>query len=90
MEVRQLRFSRGRDFASSPERASPFAIGAGKTAGFTFSSSGPGAYSTYFGLTANAAPTKFPTDHSQVLRLYVDTSVHMPFPGTDATMGTAH
>src|ERR1700739_1738447 len=67
--------------ALSPRPASPLQIAAGKKVDFTFSSSAPGAYSCYFGLTGGSAPGKFPTDRSQALRLEVDMSIAPPFPG---------
>ena len=74
----------------SPRPASPFPIAAGQKADFTFSSSKPGAYSAYFGVTGGSAPGKFPTDRSQVLRLEMDTSIALPFPGPGDHMGTGH
>lgn len=76
--------------ALSPRPASPFPIAAGKKADFTFSSSAPGAYSVYFGVTGGSAPGKFPTDRSQALRLEVDMSIAPPFPGPGDNMGTGH
>ncbi len=73
----------------SPRPTSPFLIGAGKKAEFSFSSSAAGAYSAYFAHTSNSAP-KFSTDRSQQLRLEVDASIAPPFPGPGDTMGTGH
>ena len=74
----------------TPRPTSPCEIAAGKTADFTFSSSEPGAYSAYFALTGDSAPGQFPTDRSQALRLEVDMSIALPFPGPGDTMGTGH
>jgi hypothetical protein len=74
----------------SPRPASPFPIGAGTKAEFSFSSSAAGAYSAYFTRKGDAAPGKFPADRSQMLRLEIDTSIAPPFPGPGDHMGTGH
>ena len=74
----------------SPRPASPFPIAAGKKAEFTFSSSAQGAYSAFFAQKRASTPPKFRTDHSQVLRLELDTSIAPPFPGPGDTMNTGH
>jgi hypothetical protein len=74
----------------SPRPASPFPIPAGSKAAFTFSSSAPGAYSAYFGVTADSAPGNFPADRSQVLRFEMDMSIAPPFPGPGDGMTTGH
>jgi hypothetical protein len=74
----------------SPKPASPFAIAAGKTAAFSFSSSQPGAYSAFFALHASPTPARFPGGKSQALRLEILTSDQPPFTGPSDTVGTGH
>jgi hypothetical protein len=69
----------------SPQPANPLTI-AGTTA-FSFASSGPGAYSIFFGADANSAPANFPADSSQMLRLEIAASDAPPF---DNPMTTGH
>jgi hypothetical protein len=76
--------------ALSPRPASPFPIAAGQKADFTFSSSAPGAYSAYFGVTEGSAPGQFPSGRSQALQFEVDMSIAPPFPGPGDGMGTGH
>jgi hypothetical protein len=74
----------------SPAPSNPFAIGAGKTAEFSFSSSQPGAYSAFFTADATAAPSHFPGGNSNVLRLGVEGSGGSGFSGPGDTVGTGH
>jgi hypothetical protein len=74
----------------SPRPASPFPIPPGANAAFTFSSSAPGAYSAYFGVTEGSVPGTFPTERSQALQLEVEMSIAPPFPGPGDSMGTGH
>jgi hypothetical protein len=76
--------------ALSPQPGTSFAIAAGQKAEFAFSSSAPGAYSAYFGVTDGSAPGSFPTGRSQSLQLEVDMSIAPPFPGPGDGMGTGH
>lgn len=58
----------------SPAPGSAFQLAAGATASFTFTSSAPGAYSVYFGATADSAPASFPTQVSANLLLEISDS----------------
>ncbi len=53
----------------SPTPANPATIGPSGAAAFSFTSSGPGAYSVFFAPDASAAPTRYPTGSSQNLQL---------------------
>jgi hypothetical protein len=73
-----------------PAPTNPYAIGAGKTAEFSFSSSRPGAYSAFFAADATAAPKHFPGGNSPTLRLEVEGSGGTGFTGPGDTVGTGH
>ncbi len=60
----------------SPDAASALShaqssISSGDTVEFAFTTSKPGAYSVFFGLTGSTAPTVFPSDQSTDLSLQV-------------------
>jgi len=61
---------------------SAFAVPAGGSASFTFTSSDPGAYSAFFGAIGAAAPTNFPSQMSQSLSLLINDSAGAPSFGT--------
>ncbi len=78
----QLFFSSGAAAVLAPAPGSAFAIPAGGSASFTFTSSDPGAYSAYVGASGAAAPTSFPSQVSQSLSLLISDSAGAPSFGT--------
>jgi hypothetical protein len=64
----------------TPAPASAFPIAAHGKAAFTFSSSKPGAYSVFFGVSSSSAPSSFPQRISQDLLLEISTSSDTPPP----------
>ena len=71
----------------SPTPANPATVGSAGTAAFSFTSSGPGAYSVLFAADASSAPSRYPTGSSQNLQLEFAVS---DVPDFDNTMTTGH
>jgi hypothetical protein len=74
----------------SPAPNGPFPIAAHGKAAFTFSSSGPGAYSVFFGVDPKSPPSSFPQKISQELFLEISSlgGTPPPFGGPgDVTSG---
>ena len=71
----------------SPTPANPATIGAAGTAAFSFTSSGPGAYSVFFAAQGSSAPPTYPAGSSQNLLLEFEVSDAPPF---DNPLSTGH
>jgi hypothetical protein len=80
--VAQLFFSPGAAAVLSPAPGSAFAVPAGGSVSFTFTTSDPGSYSAYVGANGTAAPTNFPSQISQSLSLLINDSSAAPSFGT--------
>jgi hypothetical protein len=59
--------------ALSPAPTGPVSLGSQGPTVFTFTTSGPGAYSVYFEATASAVVPDFPGGNSNLLQLEIDT-----------------
>jgi hypothetical protein len=85
----QLFFSSAAAAVLSPAPGSAFPIPAGGSASFSFTSSGPGAYSAFVGASGDAPPTNFPSQVSQNLSLLINETAGAPGFGAphDTTSG---
>lgn len=57
--------------ALTPAPSTPTTLESGAKTEYAFTTSNPGAYSVFFGLSGSSAPAVFPTDPSTVLSLQV-------------------